>query len=215
MRIAVLGANGKTGRLVSDECLQRGMDVTAFVRRADAISNPKVKVVVKDIASLIKSDLLGFDAVVNCFGTWTPETLPLHIKYTKHLCDLLSGTDTRLVIVGGAGSLYLDREHTVQLYQSESFPAEYLEIAKSQVVELEYLRQRSDVKWTFFSPAAEFDYNGVRTGCYVLGGEEFILNEDKESYISYADYALALVDELENGKFVDKRFTAVGRRKLQ
>ncbi|MBP5243454.1 MAG: NAD(P)-dependent oxidoreductase, partial [Succinivibrio sp.] len=122
------------------------------------------------------------------------------------------GTDTRLIVVGGAGSLYLDKEHTAQLYKSPDFPEEYVEIATSQVEELAYLRTRNDVKWTFFSPAADFDDQGKKTGSYTLGGEEFILNKANESYISYADYAVALVDEIENRKFIGKRFTAVGER---
>ena len=212
MKIAVIAANGKTGSLVVEECLRKGFDVTAVVRREGTATNPKVNVLVKDIASLTKDDLKGYDVVVNCFGTWTSETLPLHKKYTGLLCDLLKGSDTRLIVVGGAGSLYLDKEHTTQLYQSPEFPKEYLEIATSQVDELAYLRTRSDVKWTFFSPAAFFDPQGKKTGSYTLGEEEFLLNKANESYISYADYAVALVDEISNAKFVGKRFTAVGEK---
>ncbi len=212
MKVAIIGANGKSGSLVTKECLRRGMDTTAFVRREGAIAMPSLKVVVKDIASLDKRDLEGFDVVVNCFGTWTKETLPLHKKYEEHLCDLLSGSSTRLIIVGGAGSLYVDAEHTTQLYKTEDFPQEYFETASSQALELDYVRTRGDVLWTFFSPAADFDDHGANTGSYVLGEEELILNSNKESYISYADYAIALVDEIENKKFVQKRFTAVGER---
>ncbi len=212
MKVAIIAANGKTGSLVLNECLKKGFEVTAFVRREGTVTNPKVNVVVKDIASLSSDDLNGFDAVVNCFGTWTSETLPLHKEYTAKLCDLLKETDTRLIVVGGAGSLYVNKEHTVQLYQTPEFPKEYLEIATSQVEELAYIRTRSDVAWTFFSPAAVFDPEGRYTGSYTLGGEELILNSEGESYISYADYALALADEIENKKFVGKRFTAVGKK---
>ncbi len=212
MKVAIIAANGKTGSLVLEECIKKGVKVTAFVRRTGTVQNPNVEVVVKDIASLTADDLKGFDAVVNAFGTWTSETLPLHTKYTAMLCDLIKGSNTRLIVVGGAGSLYVNREHTVQLYQTPEFPKEYLEIATSQVEELAYLRTRSDVAWTFFSPAAVFDPSGKYTGSYTLGGEEFIMNAAGESYISYADYALALADEIENKKFVGKRFTAVSEK---
>ncbi|SFS36062.1 hypothetical protein SAMN02910357_00316 [Succinivibrio dextrinosolvens] len=209
MKVAVIGANGKSGKLVVKESLSKGFETTAIVRNAKSITDKKISIINKDIASLTKDDLSGFDAIVNCFGTWTEETLPLHKKYEEHLCDLLSGTNTRLIVVGGAGSLYLNKEHTMQLFQSPEFPKEYLAIATSQVDELAYLRTRNDVKWTFFSPAAIFDPEGKRTGKYTLGGEEFIVNKANESYISYADYAIALIDEIKNAKFIQKRFTAV------
>ena len=212
MKVGIIGATGKTGRLVLKECQAKGFEVTAIVRNASRIEDKNVKVIEKEISALSFDDLKSFDAVVNCFGAWTSETLPLHSVYTTHLCDILSGTAIRLIIVGGAGSLYLDREHTVQLYQSKDFPKEYLEIATAQVNELATVRKRNDVKWTFFSPAAFFDPEGRRTGSYTLGEEELILNSDNESYISYADYALALADEIENAKFIQKRFTAVGNK---
>ena len=66
--------------------------------------------------------------------------------------------------------------------------------------------------WTYVSPAGDYDENGARTGKYVLGGDDLILNSKNESYISYADLALAIIDELKNKKFIQKRFTAVGER---
>ena len=74
------------------------------------------------------------------------------------------------------------------------------------------LKTKSDVLWTYVSPAADYDENGARTGKYVLGGDDLILNSKNESYISYAHLALAIIDELKNKKFIQKRFTAVGER---
>ena len=74
------------------------------------------------------------------------------------------------------------------------------------------LKTKSDVLWTYVSPAGDYDANGARTGKYVLGGDDLILNSKNESYISYADLALAIIDELKNKKFIQKRFTAVGER---
>ena len=71
------------------------------------------------------------------------------------------------------------------------------------------LRERQDVKWTYLSPAAEFESDGERTGQYLLGGEEFMLNEKGESVISYADYAIAMVDEAVNGRHFQKRISVV------
>ena len=208
MKIAVVAAAGRVARKVIAESATRGFEVTAFVRRATEIDDAS-KVVVKDILALEKNDLANFDAVVDAFGAWTPETLPLHTTTSQHLCDILSGTNVRLLIVGGAGSLFVDKEHTTQLFKTPEFPAEYVPTAKAQSDELDELRKRNDVKWTFISPAADFQPDGERTGKYILAGEEFTLNSAGESVISYADYALAMVDEIAGGNHIQQRISVV------
>lgn len=208
MKIAVVAAAGRAGRKIVAEAAARGFEVTAFVRKATEIDGA-TKIVVKDILALEKSDLANFDAVVDTFGAWTPETLPLHTTTSQHLCDLLSGTDVRLLIIGGAGSLYVDKAHTTQLFKTPEFPAEYFPTAQAQATELDELRKRNDVKWTFVSPAADFQADGERTGKYILAGEEFTLNAAGESVVSYADYALAMVDEIANGNHIQQRISVV------
>ena len=208
MKIAVVAASGKVGRKVVAEATARGFEVTAFVRRAVEIDGA-AKVVVKDIFELERSDLENFDAVVDAFGAWTPETLPMHSTTLKHLCNILSGSDVRLLIVGGAGSLFVDKEHKTQLLNTPDFPAEYFPIAQAQTKELAELRERNDVNWTFVSPAADFRADGERTGKYILAGEELTLNSAGESIISYADYALAMVDEIAKGKHIKQRISVV------
>ena len=207
MKIAVIGANGKAGRLIVEEAVNRGLDVTAIVRGEN--KSAAKKFIVKDIMSLTKDDVKDFDVVIDCFGAWTPETLHLYNDTCQHLCDILSGSDTRLLIIGGAGSLYVDKEHKTQLFQTEDFPAEYLPVSKAAVKELDELRKRNDVKWTFVSPAADFQATGERTGEYILAGEEFTLNSKGESVISYADYAIAMVDEATKGNHIQQRISVL------
>lgn len=165
----------------------------------------------KDIMDITADDLAGFEAVVDAFGAWTPETLPLHTTTSQHLADVLSGTQTRLLIVGGAGSLYVDPEHTTQLYKTPDFPQEYVPTASAQANELAELRKRDDVRWTFVSPAGDFQADGERTGSYILAGEELTLNERGESVVSYADFAIAMVDKIESGDHVRLRISVVRR----
>ena len=193
-----------------DEALKQGYDVTAIVRNKE-YKNGDVKVVYKDIFELTKADLAGFDAVISAFAAWTPETFPLHKKVAKHLADALSGTKTRLLVIGGAGTLYVDDKQTMVM-DTPSFPAGYMGVAKATAESFSELKGRTGVLWTYVSPAGDYDANGTRTGKYVLGGDNLILNSKNESYISYADLALAVIDELKNGAFVQKRFTAVGER---
>lgn len=210
-KVAVVCAAGKEGGLLVDEAVSRGYDVTGFVRGSDKVANPKAKTVVKDLFDLTREDLIGFDAVIDAFGAWTPETLPLHKTSLKHLCDVLSGTKVRLLVVGGAGSLYVNPEHTVQVKDLESFPAMFKPLANNMGEALAELRTRSDVQWTYLSPAGDFVADGERTGEYLLGGEEYFVNDRGESRISYADYAIAMVDEIENANNIQKRFSVIGK----
>ena len=205
MKIAVVCANGKAGSLIVREAVERGLDVTAVVRSEN--QSAAQQVIQKDLFHLTASDLTGFDVVIDAFGTWTLETLPQHSTSLNHLCNILSGQDTRLLVVGGAGSLYVNPEHTAQVMDGVDFPAEFKPLASHMGKALEDLRTRNDVKWTYISPAAEFDPEGKKTGSYVLAGEEFTVNEKGESYISYADYALALMDEAEKGNHIRERIS--------
>ena len=208
MKIAVVAAAGKAGRKIVAEANSRGFEVTAFVRKPSEVVGAS-KVIVKDIFSLKKDDLKDFDAVVDAFGAWTPETLPLHTKTSQYLCDLVSGTDIRLLIVGGAGSLYTNPEHTAQVMDSPDFPADWKPLAAAQGKALNELRTRNDVKWTFISPACDFQADGEKTGKYLIGGEELIVNSAGESIISYSDYAVAMVDEIAGGEHIQKRIGVV------
>lgn len=205
MKIGVIAANGKEGRLIVKEALDRGMDVTAIVRSANKTEAKKV--MQKDIMDLTKDDLKDFDVVVDAFGVWDPAKMDLHSVTLNHLADILSGSSTRLLVVGGAGSLYTDKTHSLKISETPDFPKEYLPVANGMGKALDELRKRNDVKWTYISPAAEFDAEGKRTGSYVLAGEEFTTNERGESYISYADYAIAMVDEAEKGNHVGERIS--------
>lgn len=208
MKIAVVAATGKAGRLIVKEAANRGMEVSAFARR-DAVIDGAKAVVVKDILDLTKEDLHGFEAVVDAFGAWTEDVLPQHSTTLMHLCDILSGSNTRLVVVGGAGSLYVNPEHTMQVMDGPDFPDIFKPLARAQGKALDELRQRNDVKWTFVSPAGDFQADGERSGEYILAGEELTLNERGESIISYADYAIAMVDEIEKGNHIRQRISVV------
>ncbi|WP_257641099.1 NAD(P)-dependent oxidoreductase [Campylobacter concisus] len=205
-----MGANGKSGANLVNEAIKQGYDVTAIVRSKE-YKNEDVKVVYKDIFELTKADLAGFDAVISAFAAWSEETFPLHKKVATHLINLLEGTSTRLIVVGGAGTLFVDSKDTM-LMDTPDFPAAYMGVAKATAESYFELKGSTNVLWTYISPAGDYDANGARTGKYVLGEDDLILNSKNESYISYADLALAIIDELKNKKFIQKRFTAVGER---
>ena len=148
-------------------------------------------------------------AVVNAYGAWAPDTASTICDATMHLVDLLRGTDKRLIIVGGAGSLYVDPEHTKTVVGVTPFPEEAMPVVNAHGKLLEELRKVDDVNWTYVSPAGDFQAEGERTGKYILGGEELTLNSKGESVISYADYAIAMVDEIQSGSHIKERISVV------
>jgi len=206
-KIAVVCANGKAGKLITNEAVSRGNDVTVFIRE-DQNATDATKVVTKDLFDITAEDLAGFDVVIDAFGAWTPELLPLHGKSLGHLCDAVAGTDVRLLVVGDAGSLYVDPEHTTTLSQTPDFPDAFQPLAAARAEGLADLRTRDDVRWTYVSPAAEFQAEGERTGTYQLGGEELMVGS-QGPIISYADYAIAMVDLAEQGGHEHERVSVV------
>ena len=209
MKIAVVCANGKEGQKIVDEALGRGLDVTAVVRGENR-SNAK-KALVRDMFELTAEDLRGFDVVIDAFGAWTAETVGQIPAAVKHLCDVLRGTDTRLLVVGGAGSLYVDPEHTATVDQGPDFPDIFKPVSAAHGEALDFLRTQNDVRWTYVSPAADFRADGARTGEYTLGGEELTLNAAGQSVVSYADFAIAMVDEAVAGVHVGRRISVVSK----
>lgn len=207
MKVAVVCSNGKVGKLVVAEALAAGFEVTGFARGEN--KSEAKNFVQKDISTLTKEDFAGFDVVVDAFGAWVENELPNHGKSLAHLCDLLSGTKTRLAIVGGAGSLYVNKEHTVRVMDTPDFPDMFKPLANAMGKALDDLRKRTDVQWTYISPAGDFQPDAPKTGSWIWGGEELTLNSKGESIISYADYAAALVEEIRNGKNIQKRISLV------
>ena len=209
MKIAVVAANGREGQLIVKEAMERGHDVTAIVRGEN--KSVATNVVVKDALDLIAADLAGVDVVVNAVGAWTEETLPAIPNTAKHLADVLAGTDVRLIVVGGAGSLFVNAEHTMALEDTPDFPDAYKPVSAAHGLALKSLRKSNSVKWTYISPAADFQADGERIGSYEIAGEEFTVNAAGESFISYADYAIAVVDEAEQASHVGERFSVYAK----
>lgn len=207
MKVAVVAANGKAGRLIVEEAVGRGMDVTAIVRGENGTAAEKS--LAKDVFDLIREDLAGFDVVVDALGAWTPDAVHTIYDAVTYLAGLLRGTETRLLVVGGAGSLFVDPEHTKTVVDVTPFPEEAMPVVNAHAKALEELRKVDDVRWTYVSPAGDFRPDGARTGTYVLGGEELVLNGKGESVISYADYAIAMVDEIESAAHVRERISVV------
>ncbi|UNK16333.1 NAD(P)-dependent oxidoreductase [Paenibacillus sp. N3/727] len=209
MKIGIIGATGKAGVAIQKEAVSRGHEVTAIVRNASKIGETQTAILEKDIFDLTSSDLQGFDVVINAFGA-VPGQEHLHVEAGRVLINAIKGApETRLIVVGGAGSLYVDEAKTVRLMDTPQFPKEYLATATNQGKNLEDLQNESEIQWTFVSPAAFFNPDGKRTGSYQKGKDNLIVNSKGDSYVSYADYAIAIIDEIEKPQHIKERFTVV------
>lgn len=209
MIIGIIGASGKSGNLILKETVERGHVVTAIVRDAAKVKNQNVSVLEKNIFDLKADDIKDFDVVVNAFNAPFGEE-HLHVEAGRVLIEALKGTpQTRLIVVGGAGSLFVDEAKTVRKFDTPEFPDAYLATAKNMGKNLEELQNTSGFQWTYISPAGFFDAEGKRTGSYQKGGDRLVFNSKGQSYISYSDYAIAMLDEIENPQHINERFTVV------
>jgi uncharacterized protein len=209
MNIAVIGASGKAGSLLLNEAGSRGHNVTAIVRNASKLQEKNSAVIEKNVFDLTTDDLSEFDVVINAFGAPLGEE-QAHVDAGHALIEALKGTSTRLMVVGGAGSLFVDENKTVRVIDTPEFPDFVKPTAKGQGRNLLELQDTTDLSWTFVSPSAVFDAEGKRTGSYQSGKDHLLVNSKGESYISYADFAIAVLDEIENPNHLNERFTVVG-----
>lgn len=209
MKIGIIGASGKAGAAIAKEAISRGHEVTSIVRSAVKVEGFKGNILEKDVFDVTAKDIEGFDVIVNAFGA-APGNEHLHVEAGRVLIQAVKDAPgTRLIVVGGAGSLYVDEAKTVRLMDTPQFPKEYYATASNQGKNLEDLQKTTGIRWTFVSPAAYFNPEGKRTGAYQKGKDHFIVNAKGESYVSYADYAVAILDEIENPQHLNERFTVV------
>ncbi|MFJ8237735.1 NAD(P)-dependent oxidoreductase [Ureibacillus sp. NPDC094379] len=203
MKIGIIGANGKAGENILREALLRGFEVTAIVRNKEKLYIQDIPIIEKEIFDLTRSELSQFDVIVNAFEENAGEQ-HLYTEVGSFLISLLENTHTKLFVIGGAGSLIVDTESSTHLIGIPNLSEKSKDIAKQRLEILRFLQQ-SSIRWTFLSPSIIFDADGPRTGHYILGKGRILLNSQYLSYVSYADYAIAVIDEIENPQFENEQ----------
>jgi putative NADH-flavin reductase len=209
MNIALFGASGNIGRQIAQEARERGHNVTAIVRDPSQLdlAHLRLKAVKGDILNPAEVALTaaGHDAVISAYGPGLDGNPQL---ITEAARALLAGAQragvNRLIVVGGAGSL--EAAPGVALMNMPEYPADWKPVALAHTDALAILQGNIDVDWTFMSPAQSI-VPGERTGQYRTGTDQLLRDADGQSHISVEDFAVALVDELENPKFIRRRFT--------
>ena len=204
MKIVLYGASGNAGSRILNELQARGHEVTAAVRNPEKLP-AGIKSVRDDLSNVdrIAEIITGADAVISAYMPPAEDTDQLLPVTTRLVEAVRKVGNPRLIVVGGAASLEV--APGITLLDSGHVPAAWLPIATSHAKTLDLLK-KSDVPWTYFSPAAFFE-PGERTGKFRLGKDQLITDAKGESRISYDDYAIALVDELEHPSHIQERFT--------
>ena len=213
-KVALIGATGFVGSHLLQELLDRGYEVTALARSVEKIQteNDRLKKIAVDVTDLdaLTEVLKGNDIVLSAYNPgWTnPDIYNDFIKGSKTILQAVKDAGVkRYVVIGGAGSLYIDGK---QIVDGADFPASIKPGATAARDYLNELRKETELDWTMFSPAINM-HQGIktgRTGKYRLGTEEPVFDQKGESVLSVEDLAVAVVDELENHKFPRQRFTA-------
>src|SRR5690625_6906493 len=212
MKIAIIGATGFVGENIVKEAVSRGLDVTAMARNIDKLNIDNVKKISVDVddKEALAETLKGFDVVLSAFNSgWTnPNIYDDFMKGSRNIQDAVKIAGVkRLIVVGGAGSLYVDEKS--QLIDTDEFTEEFKLVASGARDYLNELKSEKDLDWVFFSPAIEMNptIKTGRTGKYRLGKDQPVFNENNQSILSVEGLAVVLLYELENQKYQEIRNT--------
>lgn len=214
-KVVLIGASGFVGNAILNELLERGHKVTAVVRHPEKVKaeNPRLSVVGMDVedSARLTDVCKGHDAVISAYnpGWGNPDMYEDTLRVYPEILKAVKASGTgRLLIVGGAGSLFV--KPGLRLMDTGTLPEAWLPGVKSLAkFYLETLAHEQELDWVFFSPAANLGnlQPGVRTGKFRLGKDDLIVDEKGDSFISVEDYAMAMVDELEQENHHKERFT--------
>ena len=200
MKVALVGATGRGGSCILDELVSRGHQVTAIARNVDTLAGRDgVTAKPGDVndGPGLTALLQGHDAAISAV-----QFLPTD---TRTLIDSVRNAGVpRFLVMGGAASL--KTADGVKLIDSPDFPPEYEDEARAAIAFLEVLKEDSELDWTFLSPPSLIE-EGERTGKFRIGGDMLLTDAEGNSRISFADYAIAIVDELEKNEHSRKRFS--------
>jgi uncharacterized protein len=210
MKVAIIGATGFVGSQVLNEALSRGHEVTAIVRRAERLPvHLHLTAKQADIADTdaLAALLAGHDAIIAAFNpdrTMPGDVFERMVAGGKAIIEATEKSGVkRLLVVGGAGSLEVAPGQ--QLIDQPDFPPEWKAGAGGTKQFLYLLKEHPELDWTFLSPAANLQ-SGERTGKFRLGGDQVLVDAEGQCRISTQDYAVAMIDELEEPKHTRQRF---------
>ena len=210
MKITIFGATGRVGQRVLMEALYRKHSVTAVERNPSKLTQLPDNVTkkvgdiknVKDVISMCQDQ----DVVINTTRSATSDPEETRLM-TETLMEGVAKTNARLIISGGAASLVVPgKDGKLVIDDPNYLPQSAKKVAKSSMEQYKVCLAEDRVKWTYVSPSANL-FQGERTGKFELGSNQLIIDELGNSSISMEDLAMAIIDEVENQQFFQRRFT--------
>lgn len=214
MKVALIGATGFVGSAILKELADRNHSIKAFSRSiASDVGYRNVVGVALDVHDIdaLAADLKGADIVVSAFNPgWTnPNIYEEFLQGYQNIQAAVKKSGVkRFIVIGGAGSLYLD--DTTQVIDTPQFPEEIKPGALAAKEYLNMLQNETELDWELFSPAIEMHQgtSGKRTGKYRLGLDHPVIDKEGRSVLSVEDVAVVIADEVEKQNFTRRRFTA-------
>jgi len=210
MKIIIFGAAGKVGSRIVTEALFRNYEVTAIVRSSEQFRLLPDGVIprkgnVENILEVTKL-IEGQDIIISAIRPASGQEEKL-APLTGSILNAAKHSDTRVVVVGGAASLKLPNQNDLTVLTAPNFlPKEVINIARACFAQYKTCKRAINTNWTYLSPPAIL-IPGIRTGSYRLGLNELVVDNDGTSQISMEDFAVALLDEIQQPKHIQKRFT--------
>jgi putative NADH-flavin reductase len=212
LNIIVYGGSGNIGSRIVAEAVARGHHVTSVDRNPkDGAAPAGVKAVKGDVfdTAAVAKQIVNEDVVVSAVAVRPTPTRDFYVRLVKSVVEAqrsLKGKKPRFMIVGGASSLEIAPGKRLVDTLPPTLPDGVKNEILSMVDALDYMKTVNDVPWTFFSPAQTIEA-GTRTGKFRLGNDQLVKDDKGVSRISFEDYAVALLDEIEKPHYPNKRFT--------
>ncbi len=208
-RIVVLGAAGKSGSRIAREAAARGHEVIAVARSVDQLTDlpTGVRAAAGDVTDPqdLRGLVRGADALVVAIGGRDPQLYSDAVVAVTAVARELGAQAPRIIHQGGGGSLLSD--DGTRYLDLPDYPREFRPHAVGQIRALETYRATEGVVWTYVSPPPVHFSPGERTGRYRTGLDHPVVGDDGRSRISYEDFAVAVVDEIEHPRHLNHRFT--------
>lgn len=201
MKIAIIGASGKLGNILVEKIINRNdpnIELTALVRSKNKVKSD-IKVIEKDVMNIGSEDIHGYDVVVSAYGPSANDEDQL-IKTTQHLINIFDHSkNTRLIICGGVGPLFTDKQKQMRISESPDVPDFAVKLAKAETESFILLEKNTSFDWIYFSPSLGLTYeNAPETGKIIKAKDIMPVSDKGNLHLSYLDYASVIVDEIVN-----------------
>jgi len=201
MKIGIIGANGRLGTKITKQALERGFEVKGIIYDGE-VPFEKVELLHKSVFDLSKEDVEDIDALISAFGGGFHTDPKINAQVFEKYAEIMELTHKRMIVIGGAGSLFTDSTREQREYQQEGYSKTLAAISENICKGIQFLKNTKKLEYTVVCPSRKFDFEGQHTGKYKIGeSEELLFNSNGESYVTYEDLAQAMLDIAQSNQY--------------